>query len=556
MKHSILHITDLHLDNFDGTDEHLRRGYYKEYIDELVELINESALEVSSIVVTGDFVNQGKIENLENVKVILSYLANKLDVNQNQIHLCIGNHDFKYKDELPDGSNSEIVRKPYEDFTRSFKQKTIFENQRIKLVESENDVYYLSIDSTLGSHSPKIKGKPGVIKQEEIDEIVSKVLREKLPANSLLLIGCHYPIVAFPSGLPADGENNWEENHLWKSANALRTRINKIKSINKIWFMGDCHIPDHIQFEEAYFIMTGKFGGTTKISKIKYFSHIPRQCKIVSFCTENDQVPVHTFSFEAATHIDNPNYGKWSLKKSVIRSFRSIVDQNSVQKDTGSIFHLIHAKTEESIITRIKEKDLYSFGRFVTSENNTSLGWVNMNQLLNSSELLSNIVDKSLKYISDKLNIDFSSCVIIGLDFWGSIIGSQISVRTGMKNFAVATRGNGQYHSYFELSNTYLENELLHCREVVFVIDVISCGDTLNKLVNNCFRVNENLVFHVISVISNASTIKIENFSNIKSAGTFCENLRIPVMRNEELPDDDFLPPSIDLSPRNQKNSL
>lgn len=550
MKHSILHITDLHLDNFQGTDEHLRKGYYQEFIDELVDQINISGLIVDSIVVSGDLVNKGKVENLENVKLIIDYLASKLNVNKNQVCFCIGNHDFRYEEELEDGSNSEIVRKPFNDFLDAFNNKSIFKNKRFNLIQLENNVFYLSIDSTLGSHDSKLQGKPGIIGQEEIDEIVSEVLREKIPANSLLLIGCHYPIIPFPSGLPADGEDNWEENHLWKAANALRTRINKIKSINKIWFMGDCHIPDHIQFEEAFFIMTGRLGGTTKISEVKNISQIPRQCKIVSFCSESERIPVHTFSFEAATHKDNPNYGIWSFKKGEIRFIKPPEDHSSVQTEKNGILQLIHPKTEESILSRINESDLYSFGRFVTSENNTSLGWVNINQLLNSPELLSKIVDESLKFISEKLKIDNTSCIIVGLDFWGTIIGSQISVRTGMKNFAIATRGNGQYHSFFELSNNYLEYELKNCKEVIFIIDVISCGDTLNKLIGNCCQINDKLLFHAISVISNESTLKSENFSRIKSAGTFCEKLKIPVIKNEELPDDDFLPASIDLSPK------
>jgi adenine/guanine phosphoribosyltransferase-like PRPP-binding protein len=365
-----------------------------------------------------------------------------------------------------------------------------------------------------------------------------------------LLIGCHYPIIAFPSGLPSDSEDNWEENHLWKSANALRTRINNIKLIDKIWFMGDCHIPDHIQFEEAYFIMTGRFGGSTNITNAKYISQIPRQCKIVTFCSESETIPVHTFSFEAATHKDNPNYGKWSLKTGEIRIIKPPENRPLVQKEKNAFLHLINSDTEEMILSRIKEKDLYSFGRFITSKKNTSLGWVNINQLLNSTELLSNIVDKSLKYIDEQLNISYGSSIIVGLDFWGTIIGSHISIRTGMKNFAIATRGNGQYHSIYELTNNYLESELKNCKEVLFIIDVISCGDTIKRLTETYALINDKIIFHVVSVISNSSTINVINFEKIKSAGTFCEKLNIPVIKNDELPDCEFLPASIDISPK------
>jgi len=548
MKHSILHITDLHLDNFEGTDEHLRKGYFKEYIDGLVEQINISKLSVNTIVVSGDLVNKGKVGNFQNVEKILEYLADKIDVQKEKICFCIGNHDFKYKDEVQDGSNSEIVRKPYSDFVSNYNHDRVFENQRFTLFKIEDSVYYLSIDSTLGSHDSKLQGKPGIIAQEEIDKIMTDVIREKIPSGSLLLIGCHYPIIAFPSGLAADSEDNWEENHLWKSANALRARINDFKAINKIWFMGDCHIPDHIVFEDAYFIMTGRFGGTTNVKELKHISQIPRQCKVISFSTADENFPVHTFSFEPITHKDNPNYGKWTSKEGAVRTIKPKESKPAIVSEEEKVLHLIHTDTEEMILSRILEHDLYSFGRFVTSENNTSLGWVNINQLLNSTELLSNIVEKSLKYISEHIKLNISESIVVGLDFWGTIIGSQISVRTGMKNFAVATRGNGQYHSLFELSNNFLEDELRNCKEIIFVIDVISSGDTLNRLIENCLKININLSFHAISVISNSATIKRENFLQIKSAGTFCEKLKIPVLKNEELPSDEFLPVSVDLS--------
>ncbi|MCA0447991.1 MAG: metallophosphoesterase [Bacteroidetes bacterium] len=548
MNHSILHITDLHLDNFTGTDEHLRKGYYKEYIDDLVVKIKKSGTGIDTIIVTGDLVNKGKVENFEQVGIIIEYLANKIDVKKENICFCIGNHDYKYKEELPDGSNSGIVREPYFDFVQSFNQNVIYKNQRIVLIEITTNVFYLSIDATLGSHDSKLQGKPGIITQTEIDEILSEVIHEKIPVDSLLLIGCHYPIINFPSGLPGHGEDTWEENHLWKSANALRTRINNIKSITKIWFMGDCHIPDHIEFEDAYFIMTGRFGGTTNISDPAYISQIPRQCKIISFRNESEPVLVHTFSFEPTTHKDNPNYGNWAFKIGEIRAIKAKDFTSEKLIETKKIHYLIHENTQEMILSRILEKNLYSFGRFVTSTNNTSLGWVNINQLLNSTELLSNIVNKSLKYITEQLKLDFSSSLIVGLDFWGTIIGSQLSIRTGMKNYAVATRGNGQYHSVFELSNTYLEHELINCKEVLFFIDVISCGETLNRVIENCIKINDKLEFHAISVISNADTIKKENFSKIKSSGTFCEKLKIPVIKNEELPSDEYLPPSVDLS--------
>ena len=81
MKKSILHITDLHLNSFTGTKEHLRKRYYQEYIDGLVRCIISSEQEVDIIVVSGDFIDKGKTDNFKNVTEILNYLGDKLKVD-------------------------------------------------------------------------------------------------------------------------------------------------------------------------------------------------------------------------------------------------------------------------------------------------------------------------------------------------------------------------------------------------------------------------------------------------------------------------------------------
>ena len=549
MRYSILHITDLHLNDFEGTSEHLRRTFYEEYIDDLVVEIKKLFLRIDCIIISGDLVDRGTIENYPNVGIIIDYLADQINVPTTNIYFCIGNHDFKYKEENEDASNSHEVRNPYYKFIEKYGKGILFENERVTLSKVEEKIFYMSIDSTLGSNAKKLKGKPGNISQYEIDKIIKDVLKKYLTSGSLLMIGCHYPIIPFPSGLVAIDEDNWEEKHLWKSANSLRIRINKIKDIHKVWFMGDCHIPDHINFEESYFIMTGRFGGTTDVTSIKYVSHIPRQCKILAIDLSLEDFPIYTLNFDALTHKENPNLGKWTTKSSTVRVINPTNHEILVdaQSET-SLLNLISEDIEERIISRIQEYGLYTFGRFITSNENTSLGWININLLLNSVELLSSIVSKSFDFIEEHMNLDYSKSILVGIDFWGTIIGSQLSVRTGMRNFALPTRGFGQYHSNFETSNMDLEHQFNEVNSVLFIIDVISCGDTLNRLVEYSLSKNNKLKFYVISIISNHSTIKSENFSKITTAATFCEKLRIPVINNNLLPSEDILSANINLS--------
>ena len=74
---NILHITDLHLENFEGdSDEFLRKGFYKEYIDRLYQSLNykHDSVNIDYLIVTGDFINIGTVENYSSIKQILDYI--------------------------------------------------------------------------------------------------------------------------------------------------------------------------------------------------------------------------------------------------------------------------------------------------------------------------------------------------------------------------------------------------------------------------------------------------------------------------------------------------
>ena len=177
MKKSILHITDLHLNSFTGTKEHLRKRYYQEYIDGLVRCIISSEQEVDIIVVSGDFIDKGKTDNFKNVTEILNYLGDKLKVDNKDVCVCIGNHDYNYKKEFLNGNNSTILRKPFYDFASNYSGEILEQNNRSFLKLIDDNTYFLSIDSTLGSNKKNLRGKPGDITDEEIDIVINDIIK-------------------------------------------------------------------------------------------------------------------------------------------------------------------------------------------------------------------------------------------------------------------------------------------------------------------------------------------------------------------------------------------
>jgi predicted MPP superfamily phosphohydrolase len=556
----ILHITDLHLNNFEGSDEHLRKGFFQEYLESFADALKKNHPKIDFALFTGDFVDIGKVENLIHVDEIITFLAKKIGLTKKQIGVCIGNHDYKYKDE--NGSNSQQVRKPFHDFSRVYANgKAIFSNERFSLNKIKSDLFYLAIDSTLDTGLAKnykallariavnkkddSRRRPGNMAEAEIDNIIT-IIRSKLKDTDVLLIGCHYPVEKFLGSSMYGEEDNFDDNHVWDKASQLRIRINKIKTKATCWFFGDTHLPDTIQIDHICYCMTGRFGtSTSKPSQIR------RQGRVVEI-SDIGPNSVTTIQNESLTHQDSPSDANWKSEKSSIRTVvRSVL--NNLEKSpnptpplVNNFIDLIDSETEDEIVNKIVKENLYSFGRFRTTHNNTSLGWVSINPLLNSGKILTTIVDKSKKRIESLQINSPSTSIIIGLDFWGAIMATQVAVGTGISSYCIATRGSGQYASAFEVNHDILTSRLTALKDVILFIDVVSCGETINTVIENIKKLKSSIKFHAISVIIGGGEYNVDYAKKIKSFGTFCRKLKIPIVKDDDLPSSEILPYTID----------
>jgi orotate phosphoribosyltransferase len=539
MKKNILHITDLHLDDFEGTSEHLRRKFYREYIDLLHEKIKEDKLEIDYIIITGDFINRGKVENFIHVSEIVNYLVEKFNIQKENICCTIGNHDYKWKEEESDFSNSIELRKPYQDFTKEFDVNIIASSDRYVLKKLDDNIYYLSIDSTLYS----VSGKPGKIKDDELDEIVNDTLKNNLTENSTLLIGCHFPIISDENNFLASEEENWPENHVWINGASLRERISNLKTLHTIWFQGDVHAGDQKKIKNSTYILTGRFG-----SDISSISEFPRQCKIIQITETNESL--YKYSFISKTHKPNANIGEWErIGPSEIRTIENHTIKNIDKKDDRqSLINVVDTEIEDEIMSDITNNDLFKIGRFKTNDAFSSIGWIKINSLMNQPALLSRIIEKSLKYINHIVTSDSSDCVILGLEVIGGILASQISVQTNTKNYIFPVRGNGRFHSAEETDKTQMFEELEKYKEAIIFIDVISSGNTVEDFVNSLKEKNSELKIHVISMITNNNSSRPTTIKNSSSYATFCSKLRVPLIKNEDLPDEKIFPIMLDFS--------
>lgn len=531
---NILHITDLHLENFEGdSTELLRKGFYQEYIDRLYQSYNtvHGDVNIDYLVVTGDFINIGKVENYRSVKDILDYVASKFSVKPENICLSIGNHDYKWK-ELPVQNLEEEkkLKKPFYDLVKEYSSNSQVENMHFFLDKLSENCFFLSLDSSWNSQN----GAPGVFSQLEEDQIIEE-LRKNLNSDCTLLIGCHFPILSYDNNFLATEEPNWHENHVWIQASTLRDRIKRIETDSTVWFHGDVHASDPKTIDNEVFVLTSKFGGKTDRSEQK------RNALIISI--DNKNISKIICRYEFPTHGQNASLGDWQCGEQ--QELRSLNLVTKPLKEVDNILTSYNKEVEQEILRIIRAKELYKFGRFHVSEDYISLGWVEIVKLMSDKTLLNRIADKSYEIIKSNISDPFCDSLFLGVEIIGAILASQLSVRFDARNSIIPIRTKSEHYSEFEFSHSSAFENLESAKNIVIFIDLISSGNTINSLVNEIKEKNSSIYIHVISVISNNITDRINSIPKTKSYHTFCSSLKIPIIKHSDMPDEDYVQPNL-----------
>lgn len=529
----ILHITDLHLNDISvNSEEHLGEGIFESYIQLMCQQISNQYDNIDAVIITGDFVDRGKIENFPHAQKVVQAIHTYLGTNDSKVGVCIGNHDIKC--EFNDSKIISEDKSDYNSFAQRFSNNlnNLFTSERFNISKIGPHILFLSLDSTLRRGLENI---PGIISPDEFNLIVQQIKKARSTDTQLLIIATHFPCVHFYD-YPYPPEKGWHDSHFWSSGEHLRARINKeFKDIKILWLFGDTHQPGFMQSDSNLYVMTGRIGTTTKS---KEPSVLPRHAHIIHF-KNNNEVKISSLIHAPKSHPDESQGGTWKF-----------IDKDTFQTPTLQPDLIYNKKSdqhefENSIIQNIFHRDLYNLGRFEVHEDEVSLGWVSINQLLNQRDILAPIIKNSIDWIL-QIGVYSDKMVLIGIDFWGAIIASSLSVSLGCRNYCFASRGDSKYHTFNLILNDKKCNDIIGDTDsVIFISDVIASGRTIHKFflhfTKNC---PENCIPKIssISVISDLKQEKRVNLNFLHSFGTFCGNLRIPIFKEEDLPPKEVMP--------------
>lgn len=425
-----------------------------------------------------------------------------------------------------------------------------------------------------------------------------------IPIEDLLIIGTHYPVETYPGSVAHLDEVNWTERHFWSGGTLLRDRIRDWRnSAPTLWLCGDTHYSDHLTLEGQHFVMTGRLGTRTGTSS----SQVRRQAKIVCIGCTGSAPMVHTLTRTPLGHVDHPDLGRWEHSEAGVRSLQKVVQvvtpavaeaSRSDRVDaSGTLEHVavpigtvqlvrpgvsgvnlvdrVDASTQavesptangslevidevlqSEVLATIRDRRLYSLGRFNTSASEVTLSWVSIGPLLNEEGMFANLVDRMVSWLRRRLASSpqddsvFERTLLLGIDCWGAVLASQISVMTAAANICVAARAKGRHHTALETVSPTVFDAVKRSNVIVLVSDVVATARSLRYVHDEIVaglpdETSRKCRWLALSVICDSSQTRPVDSSFIEAHGTACAKLRMPILPTTALPDEQILPPRL-----------
>lgn len=564
-KKYVLHITDLHIDDPVDGPENLRKGKYREYLGQLTETITAAGVpRIDAIVATGDFVNLGKKENFLHAETVIIFLLQQFKLENSNLAACHGNHDLQQA--LEREGKVEESRGPVIEFMRKFANGSPTKSvdsvkDRALLCQPHPGIWCLMIDSLSGCDVSKAPNPGSLQLPKESDGIAELV--SAVPQDEVLIVGTHYVVDPDVGRLAAfeDEQPDWYPRHFWIHATPIKERIWRMRKEpgKTVWLCGDVHREGCAVRDGILYVTTGRLGTRSG----KEDSPILRQATVIEFSDTGLRLLKATYR----SSDNKAEYGDWNAQWATPESDAKVMTGVLDYKDYKSIssapsfetsdatsannMFVVSEEREEGILRAIRDKGLYSWGRFATSGDQVLLSWISVGPLLNVPELLGATVNDMSGWIQSRLNeycINIEDVVLIGVDCWGGVLASQVSIITGATNFCVAARGRGEYHTSQETISDEVCETIKRARAVVLVNDVVATGHTQKWVYDKIATVLPDRVKDLrwlsLSVLSDPSQPLAADCSFVDAHGTACR-IKRPFLPADRVPPDDLVPTQI-----------
>jgi len=577
----ILHVTDFHISDPTEDRNPLNATLHRHYLRELARAVREElSATPCCIVATGDFVDRGHLQNFAHAEVVMRSLADAFDLKPSNIAVCIGNHDRCT--ELDASGKAGAARAEYVEFSRLFANGAAeAECLGAVLCQPADRLWCLMIDATTGSKGEDV---PGQFTDAQSDEIIKLV--ERVPPGGILIVGTHFPVESFSGSVAYYGDDNlatWHRRHIWLNGTPLRELIHSVRRGSAtVWLSGDVHCYQSVDVDGLRHFVTGRLGSIVG----KGDPQLRRQARLVGVSEDASQPESLVLEYDPVTFESQASFvGDWCVRHeriavNVTRRGSSrgapvlpptgAAEAHTVgtlDNDLSGGIKLVDGdlpedsqRLQNQILAVVRNRELYTLGRFDTSESDESevaLSWVSIGPLMGEPSLLPVLVTRMASWLGDTLGqpapCGLADAVLIGIDCWGAVLASQLSVMTGARNFCVAARSRGKHYTKHETVSDTVLQAVKVAKAVVLVSDVVATGRSLRYIYDEvCRGAGESVAAEVrwiaLSVIADSNQRRVADCGFLEAHGTACCALRMPIVPSCSLPDKTILPPALSFS--------
>ena len=398
MIHNILHISDLH---FTNDDKSYLRDNPIEFVNELVNEITSIETGIDYLFITGDLVERNKWDDSDTIVDVIKKIEDKLNVKQT---FCVnGNHDI---------DDIGIITNNYKAIRNDFKVKTpSFSNSWFSSYEISDNHWIIEFDcfsngkrevilNSIDSYRP--------LKDSQLKEFKDFIIDNLSGQSQNIYILSHLPAKLNPDSKLLNNES-WTDRHIWKDGKIILQLLNdEIKTNTILWFAGDGHVVESYKQADIsnYFFLTGRFNGPIEKTGKQREEEYPKEasCQFVRVDTVKSSV-IRTVQFSTFQHDYSLDSVKWYSKsvdfvsstKYLNKFFSSIPEQNYINK---------------SITKAISEKGLYRLVKATTKRKNITLGWIDINRLLNTDNLIKQFLELVNKLLVSEYEESFGGLLL------------------------------------------------------------------------------------------------------------------------------------------------
>jgi orotate phosphoribosyltransferase len=288
--------------------------------------------------------------------------------------------------------------------------------------------------------------------------------------------------------------------------------------VKVLWLSGDIHSPSFVQKDNNLYIVSGRFGTSDELFNknakdlitVEKISYINRQGTLIQINSD------HTANIQIINQVQktagyDSNYIQWRATE---------IDEFSLLQNQPE---LISEKLDKILYGAILQKKLFDYEKIVVDNFNyqVSLGWVMIDRLFSDKTNFNVACNDIAAWLQSNIAAVKSSVstVLVGLDFGGAIVASDLSIRLGIENICLPSKGpvaSWTNKEHIDGATEKFGQYLKHKSEIIIIADVVATGRSLRTMIDKLKAIgNPDASFYCVALICDVRQEKKRKFNPV-----------------------------------------